>query len=162
MRETNDTVQTVRIIWFGLLMSIVIYAAVAFVVVEGPAATPLEDAFSDPIVLALHGAGLAVFAMSFVVSAAMLKGTSSANAQAHRAAPQPPPAPGVVRVTPRMRSALIARWAMTEATAVFGLVAAFLKSDPRLFLPLGALAIAGMLLAYPSDDRIRSIDEAAL
>lgn len=120
---TNETSQ-LKIIWFALTMSIVLYGVIAFMIV--PRSDQSFDAlFANPIILVLHLAGLAMFAISFVVPANMLKRSNN------------------------VRMAMIMRWAMIESSAVFGLLAAFIGQDVRLFLPLGALAIAGMLLAFP-------------
>lgn len=47
--------------------------------------------------------------------------------------------------------------ALIESVAVFGLVVAFIGQDARLFLPLFALSIAGMLATYPSDSMLRKL-----
>ena len=62
---TNETSQ-LRIIWFALTMSIVIYGVIAFVIVP-MGAQPFDAAFSNPVILALHIAGLGMFATSFVM-----------------------------------------------------------------------------------------------
>jgi hypothetical protein len=120
----NETSQ-LRILWLALTTSIVLYGVIAYVVVP-MGAQPFDDAMSNPMILALHIAGLGMFVMSFVASSVLLKNSNR-------------------------RVASIIRWAMIEAAAVFGLVAAFLSQDLRLFLPLGALAIAGMFMAYPRE-----------
>ena len=117
-----DEKAQLKILWFALLMSIVLYGVIAFLIV--PMGTQTFNAlFANPTILILHLAGLAVFATSFLI-------------------------PSILKTT-NVRTTSIIRWAMIESAAVFGLLAAFLGQDVRLFLPLGALAIAGMVLAYP-------------
>jgi hypothetical protein len=44
----------------------------------------------------------------------------------------------------------ILRWALLDSTAIFGLIAAFLGSHWQLVIPLGLVALAGLLLSHPS------------
>ena len=53
-----------------------------------------------------------------------------------------------------LRQNLIVRWAMLESIAIFGLIGAFLVRDERVFYALGGLALFGMLLMFPSDERL--------
>jgi len=115
------------VIWFALTVSVTLYGVIAYVM--APAGEqPFDAAFSNPIILALHIAGIGMFVMSFVLSSMLMKRSSN------------------------VRGAMIVRWAMIESAAVFGLLAAFIGNDVRLFIPLGALAIAGMLMAYPRSE----------
>jgi hypothetical protein len=152
MNQTTNDIRTIRIIWGGLLFTIVIYGLLAYMAVRNPAPGPFESAFSNPIVLVLQIIGVGMFFLAFVMSSVFLR-----RRPAGPRAPAAPVTSGVVSVTPRMRLALIVRWAMIESTAIFGLLAAFLSQDPRVFLPLGGLAIGGMLMSYPSDERLRSM-----
>jgi hypothetical protein len=122
---TTETTQ-LKMIWFALTMSIVLYAVIAYVIVP-MGAEPFDAAFSKPAILVLHLAGLGMFVMSFVVPSTMLNRSNN------------------------VRGAMIMRWAMIESAAVCGLLAAFIDQDVRLFLPLGALALGGMLLAFPRE-----------
>ena len=119
---TNEQTQ-LKLIWLALLMSIVLYGVIAFVIVP-VGEQSFDAAFADPVILVLHLAGLGMLAMSFAAAS-------------------------VFRKRSNLRTASIIRWAMIESAAVFGLLAAFLGQDVRVFLPLGALAVAGMVLAYP-------------
>ncbi|HEY0592330.1 MAG TPA: hypothetical protein VGF40_11225 [Thermoanaerobaculia bacterium] len=135
---------TLRIIWGSLLMSIAIYGVVAAVVAKTMTATVAGGA-ANPIVLVLGVAALVMAVMAiFVPRAAMRRGGERAPI-----APPDPSAPP--SVPPNVFTALIIRWAMLEAVAILGLVAALIIADPRAFIPLGAVAIAGMLLSYPGD-----------
>jgi F0F1-type ATP synthase membrane subunit c/vacuolar-type H+-ATPase subunit K len=115
------------LIWFALMMSIVLYGVIALVMTP-VGGQPFDAPFSHPIILMLHIAGIGMFVMSFVLSSILMKRSND------------------------VRTPMIIRWAMIESAAVLGLMAAFIGNDLRLFLPLGALAIAGMLLAYPRSD----------
>lgn len=154
MTNTANDLRAIRIIWGALLFTILIYGLLAFMAVRNPAPGPFESAFSNPIVLVIQIIGAGMFFMAFVMSSLLLR------RHAGPRAPTAPVTPGVVSVTPHMRLALIVRWAMIESAAIFGLVAAFLAQDPRVFLPLGGLAIGGMLMSYPSDERLRSMTPA--
>jgi hypothetical protein len=44
----------------------------------------------------------------------------------------------------------VLRWALFDSTAIFGLIAAFLGSHWHLVIPLGLVALAGLLLSHPS------------
>jgi len=138
--------RAIRIIWAALLASVLIYAFLIFMAVPKAPPAPFQAAFSNPIILILHVIGLMVFFMAFVMSSLLLRRAST-----------PPPPPGTMIISGRVRLALLVRWALMESAAIFGLVAAFLAQDPRLFLALGCLAVIGMLASYPSDDSLREL-----
>ena len=143
----ND-VRTVRVIWFALMMTLVIYAIICFTVLRPATTAPLEETFRNPIVIALHVVAIADLLMSFIMPRNILR----RNASAPRA-PQYPSVDPVV--TPAIRTAMILRWALIECVAIFGLLAAFMVHDSRVFLPLLAVSAAAMLMAYPSDNALR-------
>ena len=147
-------VRTVRVIWFALLMSVVIYGVVAWVAVGSVPDGSFEEALANPTVIGLYAAGLGAFVMSFIISSAVHRRTAM---RGSAPGPSASPTGEVLTVPPRTRVALIVRWSMIEMSALFGLVAAFLTRDPRVFLPMGLLAVAGMLLNYPSDERLRDM-----
>ena len=120
--------QQIRIIWFALLTSIVVYFVVAFVAIPTPVDEPFQAGFSDMVTVVLYFVAAVTFALAFVIPSMIA-----------RREPSPE----------RTRLAFILRWAMIEATAIYGLIAAFLRQNPRLFIPLGVLAVAGMLISYP-------------
>ena len=113
-------------IWIALLMSVVIYGVVAFAVVPAGDGSIVARILGDPILIALHVIGFMMVTMSAVMFATLSR----------RAGPK--------------QTAFIIRWAMTESAAVLGLIAAFFGNDARLFFPLGVLAVAGMLIAFPT------------
>jgi hypothetical protein len=58
----------------------------------------------------------------------------------------------LARVGQPPRVVYIARWALIEAIAVFGLMLSIVLHDVRLFIAPFALAMIGFLRAYPSTD----------
>ena len=130
MENRNLAAQT-RIIWMALTMSIVLYGVAAYVVVPPDDTAPFDAAYRDARILALTVAGVMFFLMSLVM-------------------------PLVLKSRTAGRLPFLMRWMLTEMTAVCGLLAAVLGQDFRLFLPLGGLALAGMLLTYPSSERLIS------
>ena len=130
MENRNLAAQT-RIIWMALTMSVVLYGIVAYVVVPTDDTVPFDGAYRDVRILAFSIAGVMFFLMSLVV-------------------------PQILKARTAGRLPFLMRWTLTEMTAVCGLLAAVLGQDFRVFLPLGGLALAGMLLTYPSSERLIS------
>lgn len=140
-RGTAPTPTTLRMIWFSLVSAIVIYAVIAFVVpAEHDAAGGGSTA---PAILALQIAGAAVLLAAWFVPGALLRRSSE---EAMRGAPARPDG---AAVPPKTSVALLVRWALLEAVAILGLLAAFIGQDSRFFVPFGVVALAGMLLAFP-------------
>jgi F0F1-type ATP synthase membrane subunit c/vacuolar-type H+-ATPase subunit K len=117
--------QQTRIIWLAMLMSFGFYFIIAFVAVPVAETDPFQN---DSLVAVLYILAAVTFVAAFLVSSMIM-----------RRDPSPE----------RTRLGYIVRWAMIEATAIYGLIAAFLRQDRRLFLPLGILAVIGMLISYP-------------
>ncbi len=156
MSETvsaEASVRLVRVIWLALVVSICIYAVVIFIALRQPPAEPFGAALSKPFIIALHVAALGILLCAFVVPPVLLRDANS-SAAPRLAGPHPTRAVG-----PRTRRALIVRWTFIEWVAVFGLLAAFISRDPRLFLPLGGLAIVSLVLTYPTDS---ALDQMAM
>ncbi len=130
MRNQNGVL---RIMWAGLLGSVALYGVIAFVVAPPRADADPSAWPSDPVVLALHLAGFAALAGSFIVPPALAR---------RRAAD-----PEVVA-----RQTWVLRWALLESAGVFGLIVALVLRDARGFVLLGALSILGLLLAFPRTD----------
>lgn len=145
-------IRLVRIIWLAIFASILIYALITFMTLRQPSPAPFESAFSNPLVLGFHLAGVGLFFAAFVVSSVVLRDGATPSPSY-----TPVASPETVNVTVRMRKGLIARWALIESVAIFGLVVAFMSQDARLFLPLFALSVAGMLASYPSDSMLRKL-----
>ena len=143
-----------RIIWLAIAMSVVIYGIVAFFATPRNEPRTFGELFRDPLVLILHAAGFAMFVTAFVLPSVLLnvaraKGNSK---------PQPT---REVRITPEAMKTLVIRFALLEAPAILGLVAAFLSIDWRLVLPLGILSLAGLLVSYPGEDMLRRLADPA-
>jgi hypothetical protein len=115
--------KTDKVLWAAMVFSTVIYAVMAYVAL-GKDGGSFEERVRQPYALALYGMALASFVAGFVV-------------------------PRSIRA-PRTR--MIVGLALFEACAVFGLIAAFLARDWRLFLPAWIVGLIGMVRAYPSDD----------
>ena len=109
-----------QFLWVGLFIATCIYGVIDYVVVGR--LVPLqtfEQELRSPVVLALYGAA----ALTFLGGLA-LTGT-------------------------RRQNIFTMRLALFEACALFGLIAAFLTNDWRLFLPTWALAALGFLQTLP-------------
>jgi hypothetical protein len=121
----------IRLIWFALLISIGLYFVIAYLIIPSSGDQPLSATFDDTIVQILYLVAAITFVAAFPISSMMMRR-------------EPSPA--------RTRLGYIVRWAMFESTAIYGLMAAMLRQNLRLFLPLATLAIAGMLFSYPRDE----------
>lgn len=117
-----------RIIWFALIFSTFLYAFVAWKVVGAPPIA-LQREVLQPFMLVVYAVALSTYVAAFVASGALAR-----------------------RGVPR-ETTLIVKMAMLEAVSIFGLVAAFVAHDWRLFVPTWALALVGMLRSFPMDDR---------
>jgi hypothetical protein len=111
-----------RVIFFAILLSTVIYAVIVWATTfQRVAAQSLEDELQSPITLGLYGAGLVMYIMAFVIPTRI----------------------------PRRSARYIARWAMLESIAIFGLIDALLFGDWRLYLPPWIIALIGFSRAFP-------------
>lgn len=110
-----------QIIWLALATASCIYGVIDWVVIGRLVhLQTFEQEIRSPTVLALYGAAAA----AFLVATFALTAT-------------------------RRREIFIARLALFEACAIFGLIAAFLTNDWRLFLPAWALAMLGFVQTLP-------------
>jgi len=109
-----------QLIWIGLFIASCIYGVIDYVVI-GPLVhlQTFEQELRSPLVLTLYGAAAAAFLGGFA-----LTGT-------------------------RRQNVFTARLALFESCAIFGLVAAFVTNDWRLFLPAWALALLGFVQTLP-------------
>jgi hypothetical protein len=111
-----------RIIWFAIVMSTAIYLVVALQL--GPDASgPFDVSAGRSPVPILYGVALAVFLFGWFV------------------------APRVVRSNAQTK--MIVCLAIFEACAIFGLLAALLVRDWRLYLAPWALALTGFIRELP-------------
>ena len=109
-----------QLIWVALFIASCIYGVIDYVVVGAQVhLQTLEQELRSPIVLTLYGAAIVVFFAAFAFQRT------------------------------RLQNIFVARLALFESCAIFGLVAAFLTNDWRLFLPTWALSIIGFLQTLP-------------
>ena len=128
------------VIWAALLVSIAIYAGIIVMMSqtwEPKTGNPLQ---ANPIVLILGAAAVGSLLMAFVVPAQMLTEDKGFE---------------------RIRSAYVIRWALIESVAIYGVTGAFLTLDPRVFFVGGAVAVAAMLLAFPSEEGTAGVPPAS-
>lgn len=113
-----------KIIWFGIFMSTFIYAAVLYSLSKNwPKPGSFDDAVRQTIPAVLYLAALASFAAAFAV-------------------------PRIIKLS---HPAFITTLALFEACAIYGLTAAFITQDWRLYLAPWALSLIGFMSRFPSD-----------
>ena len=130
---TTQQRQQLAIIWGAMLAAIVLYGVVAIVV--APTVSPAASAEVDWLRRLLSGAAVLTGALSVWWRRHFLPSAPQSSARPDFAAVQ--------------RHAVIA-WALSEAVAVCGLVAALLLGDAREYVPFGAGAAALLLLHRPA------------
>jgi hypothetical protein len=113
---------TRRILWFAIVMSTVIYAVIAFTIAGSPQRS-FEENVKQPMTLGLYAAAFSMFVAGLVFSSVS------------KAPPQ---------------TAMIITLAIFESCAIFGLLAAFLSSDWRLYIPAWIVALIGFIRQFPS------------
>ena len=111
-------------IWFAIVFSTFIYAVIAYSVAGTPEGT-LAAAVKQQIPTLLYALALASFVAGLLL-------------------------PGRLRAPARMK--MIVALALFESCAVYGLLAAFLTRDWRLFVPPWIIGLIGMWRVYPSDE----------
>jgi hypothetical protein len=109
-----------RVVWVALFVATCIYGVIDYVVI-GPLVhlQSFEQEIRSPIVIGLYGAAVMTF------FGALALGAST------------------------RREIFIARLALFESVAIFGLVASFVTNDWRLFFPAWALAALGFVQTLP-------------
>lgn len=113
-----------KILWFGIVMSTFIYAAVLYAMSKNwPEPGSFDAALRQPMPAALYLVALMTFAMAFVI-------------------------PRFIRTS---QTALVVRLALFDAVAIYGLMAAFLAQDWRLYIAPWVLALIGFMSRFPSD-----------
>jgi len=127
-------IRTLRIIYAAMFVSLGIYTAVSFAILDagGPGDLGAGAPEIDMIQWAFLAVGLVVTAMSFIL-------------------------PGLVIRTPRSEGLpfqqvfikKILQWALSEAVALFGLVLFFMSGDMEYILIFGAWSAALLLVHGP-------------
>jgi len=109
-----------QIIWLALVTATCIYGVIDYVVIGHLVhLQTFEQELRSTPVLALYAAAALTFLGAFALKAT------------------------------RRRQIFIARLALFEAVAIYGLIAAFLTNDWRLFLPTWALSMLGFVQTLP-------------
>lgn len=111
-----------NVIWLAIVFSTFIYAGIIWFIAGNPEGT-FQERLQDVRVQLLYLIALATF-----VAANFLPRTIKAPAQ----------------------TKLVVTLALFEACAIYGLVAAFLTHDWRVFVPAWVLALIGMWMARPT------------
>ena len=119
--------QGLRVIWFALVISVLMYGIITQVAVPVGDGSIVERTTSNPILLVLLLAALsaAVFPVVFFSTLA--------------------------RRAPTTRGAYIVCWAVIESAGVFGVVVSIFGNDARLFIPGGVAALVSMLITFPRE-----------
>jgi hypothetical protein len=110
------------IIWGAMLMSTVIYFGLIYSITSETAGAWSSEKLEHPVVLGLYLAAAVMFVVATVL-------------------------PG--RIAPPEKR-MVMSLALYESCAIFGLLAAFLQQDWRLFLAPWALALIGFMRVFPS------------
>jgi|SRR5215218_1934597 len=128
----EQRILTMRILWFSMLMSIVIYYVITMFVKRS------EDLAENPsLSLFLLGAGVSTTLVSFLIKAKLLtKAVEQRNV-------------GMVQ------QAYILTWAITEVAALLGLLDFFSTSHRHYYL-LFLIAACGMLLHFPGREPVEN------
>jgi len=140
----NPLHRTLWTIWASMIFSIAIYGVISRVAVPQQNRQPISEALKEPVVLVLYAVAVLSFLMGIWIPRMLVK-TSQ---------------PGLMpdaSLTPRLMPAFIVQFAIFESIAIYGLLAAFLQQDWRLFMGPAALSVAGFLIAAPTAERIRNI-----
>ena len=114
-----------KLIWFAMVGSTLIYFAIIYTLGK-----PVEGSFQDAFMRhqftpILYGIAAVTFIMGNVL-------------------------PGRSRGPARLK--MVIALALFESCAIYGLVAAFVVHDWRLFIPTWILCLIGMVRVYPSDE----------
>lgn len=128
----EQRIMTMRILWFSMLMSIVIYYVITFFVARSE-----NLAENTSLSLSLLGAGVLTTLISFLIKAKLLtKAVEQQNG-------------GMVQ------QAYIVTWAITEVAALLGLLDYFSTSHRHYYL-LFLIAACGMLLHFPRREPVEN------
>ncbi len=114
-----------KIVWFGIAFSTVIYLVIAYTMAPVPS-RPFAESVRTTLTLSLYAAAFAVFIAALVL-------------------------PSLLAQSPAHQKMIVAL-AMFEACAIFGLLAAFLQQDWRLYVPVWMAALIGFVREFPRDN----------
>ena len=156
--------RTLNVLWGAFLAATVFYVAVAMFAVGGsePAGAAAGPP-ADPWLVATLLAIAAVFAAagSFVLPRLFLRAGGESRpkltgvrqgptaAEAAAAARLPASERALLDLLPAYQSTMVITWALREAVAVFGVIAAVVTRQPAAAVPFAAVAFALLVLARP-------------
>lgn len=113
-----------KIIWFAIVLASFIYAVIVWMLAKNwPQPGPFDEAVRHEMVLMLYAVAVVTFVMALFIPRIM-----SANAPKY-----------------------IVALALFESVVIYGLLAAFLRQDWRLFVPTWILGLIGFATRWPSD-----------
>jgi len=125
-QQATTPLRVLRMLWFALFMSTVIYAVVAYIATVQHPHLPFGVAVRDQRTLILYGMAVASF----------FAGTVAWNA---------------MRTRP-LQLRMVTSMAIFESAAVFGLVATFIANDWRIYLAPWLVTLMGFLRCFPSEE----------
>lgn len=156
--------RALNVLWVAFLAATVFYVALAMFAVGGSElAGAAAESPADPWLLATLLAIAAVFAAagSFVIPRLFLRAGGGSPpkltggrqgptaAEASAAARLPASERVLLDLLPAYQTTLIITWALREAIAVFGVIAAVTMRQPAAAVPFAAVAFALLVLARP-------------
>jgi hypothetical protein len=145
--KLGDVLRPLKIVHAALMVSIVIYAVIAFVVTaQGHPAKPSLD--PTLILSVFGGVALAMLAAIPIVRGRVLPPMSDTDETVDL---QREVDSDMSSMLGKLRGGLIVTWAMCESIAIFGLVAAFLFHTGWYVVPFAALALVAQLFYAPSE-----------
>ena len=118
--------RTLPIIYAALLGSIAIYGVLAYIMTRGGSGLPFAELLKLPFVIPLYVMAAISYPAAFFLSGIMAQDGKP------------------------LRTVYIARWSVLESIVIYGLLAAILNHDVRLFLLPVALALLGFAKSYPT------------
>lgn len=114
-----------KLIWLAIVFSTFVYAGIIYATAPNPQGS-FEDAVKQQMPMILYALALVTFVAALVI-------------------------PGLLQRSPA-RLKMIVALALFEACAIYGLMAAFIVHDWRVFVPTWIVALLGMWTKYPSSD----------
>lgn len=114
-----------KVIWFGIVFSTFIYAAIIYTLAPNPEGS-FEDAVKQQLPMILYGLAIVTFVIALVIPNFLVRSPA--------------------------RLKMIVSLALFEACAIYGLMAAMIVRDWRVFVPTWIIALLGMWTRYPSSD----------
>jgi len=185
MRETSSAMLaklmfTVRVLWIAFVVAALIYAFVAWMSAGSPDRPYVDRGplLADPLFFGLALAAVAAAIAGRVVpqrflSPARLRAEAQKDLVIHLArdtrfepadiatiAALPESEQRTFKLYGPWQTAMVIGWACDETVALCGLILAFLRHDPGLYAPFGAVSILLLLLAKPRPDDLLTLVRA--